>query len=367
MMKPFDGYMKGMGIGGWLTNFKRIRLLPPEWRFVLTPGDFEHFENYIMREDVKRIAGFGMDHIRLAFDQIVFEDYDNPFTYRESSFGYIDKFLEWCDKEKINVILNLHKAVGNYCDFTEANSLMKDDGLQQRFIELWLQFEKRYHDLDMPFELLNELTDRDNSDWNKLAIRTIKEIRKLNPKRKIIIGGGRWNSVDCLKELHVFDDDNVIYTFHFYTLHEFTHQRSILNRNVAIYNREMPYPGDMERYRDSRRFLGEEMGDLDMYERFDYTYLRDHFQPAIDFLNSNPGKHLYLGEFGTIRHCPLQYRENWMRDLIYLAQMSGIAYSVWNYLSTPYDGNRFSLVDDDRRQMVSERMLRIIRGEEPIK
>ena len=39
-------------------------------------------------------------------------------------------------------------------------------------------------------------------------------------------------------------------------------------------------------------------------------------------------------------------------------------YCVWNYLSTPNDGNRFSLVDDDRRQIVSERMLRVIRGEE---
>ena len=37
-------------------------------------------------------------------------------------------------------------------------------------------------------------------------------------------------------------------------------------------------------------------------------------------------------------------------------------YSVWNYLSTPYDCNRFSLVTDDERRIVSPEMLRIIQG-----
>ena len=40
----------------------------------------------------------------------------------------------------------------------------------------------------------------------------------------------------------------------------------------------------------------------------------------------------------------------------------GIPYCVWNYLSTPNDGNRFSLVDDDRREILSPRLLRIIQG-----
>ena len=369
MMKPFEGYMRGMGIGGWLTNFKRIKIMPEEWRMVLTPGDFEHFERYITREDVKRIAGFGMDHIRLTFDQIVFEYYDKPFNYRESSFKYIDRFLEWAEKEKLNVVLNLHKAIGNYCDFTGSdgdlaqNSLTTDEGSQNRFIALWLEFEKHYHDVDIVFELANEIVDKTNDSWNKLAARTVKAIRGVNQKRKIIIGGGRKNSINSLKDLDIIDDDNVFYTFHFYTLGHFTHQRGILAGDNQILNREMAYPDSMEPYRENRRYLKQDMGDLDKYERFDYTYLQDHFQPAVDFLKAHPGKILYFGEFGTIRHCPLLYRENWMRDMISLAKEHGISYSVWNYLSTPYDGNRFSLVDDDNREIVSKTMLKIIRGE----
>ena len=52
-----------------------------------------------------------------------------------------------------------------------------------------------------------------------------------------------------------------------------------------------------------------------------------------------------------------------MRDMISLLKEYDIPYCVWNYLSTPNDGNRFSLVDDDRREILSENLAAIIRGE----
>jgi len=55
-------------------------------------------------------------------------------------------------------------------------------------------------------------------------------------------------------------------------------------------------------------------------------------------------------------------RENWMNDVILLLKEHGISYCVWNYLSTPNDGNRFRLVDDDTRAILSPRLLRIIQG-----
>ena len=60
-MNGFIGFEKGMGIGGWLTNYKRFNVLPPERRMLLTVGDFEHFDTYITESDVKYIASLGMD------------------------------------------------------------------------------------------------------------------------------------------------------------------------------------------------------------------------------------------------------------------------------------------------------------------
>ena len=95
----------------------------------------------------------------------------------------------------------------------------------------------------------------------------------------------------------------------------------------------------------------------------DIEYLRAALQGAIDFIEAHPDKILWCGEFGTIRHCKMVYRENWMRDMIRILKEHDIPYCVWNYLSTPNDGNRFSLVDDDSRKILSEEMGRIIRGE----
>lgn len=351
-----------MGIGGWLTNYKRFNVLPQKWRLPLTVGDFEHFAEYITEEDVQYIASLGMDHIRLGFDQIVVEG--SPYVYREEIFSHIDHFIGWCEKYDLNIVLNLHKAVGNYCDIVEGVHLLDDEELQNRFVALWLAFEKRYaHKDKIAFELLNEVLDVDPEKWNKLAARTVAELRRRSKNRPIVIGSTCWNSPDTLKDLRLYDDENVIYTFHMYSPVEFTHQRGVLNPNNLYYNRKMPYPCDIERYRNFGEVV---FNDPDTYrgvERMDIQALRGFMKGAVDFVKNHPDKILWCGEFGTIRHADVTWRENWMRDVITVLKENEIPYCVWNYLSTPNDGNKFSLVDDDNRKILSEELARIIRGD----
>ena len=358
----FIGFTHGMGIGGWLTNYKRFNVLPQELRKVLSPGDFEHFETYITRRDIDYIAELGMDHIRLGFDQIVLEE--KPGVYRENILRILDRFIQWCEDAGLNIVLNLHKAVGNYCDIKEDISLMDSQELQERFIALWLRLEDRFRNKpDIAFELLNEVRDVDPNIWNSLAEKVIQAIRNVNRNRKIIVGGIRWNLPSSLGTLKVYDDPNVIYTFHCYAPHEFTHQQGVLQPAQLYYNRAMPYPGNIERYRDYHRFVN---GIKEPYKGLtvmDKGFLRKALAPAFEFVNTHPDKILWCGEFGTIRHCRIEYRENYMRDVISLLKEYGISYCVWNYLSMPSDGNRFSLVDDDTRKILSGTMGRIIRGD----
>ena len=362
-MRDFTGYKRGMGLGGWLTNYKRIGQLPKEKRMDVTIGDFEHFDKYITKKDVANFASFGIDHVRLAFDQIVLEEFDNPFHYREDVFGHIDDFLGWAKEYGLNVILNLHKAVGCYCDCGDMKKLLDEPEYQDRFVALWLEFERRYHDKgrEIVFELMNEITANESTKWNALYKRTVGEIRKLNPDRLIMIGSACWNNVGMLKELEVLDDPNVVYTFHFYDPFEFTHQRGVLQPMNHYYNRDMPYPGDIEYYRDFQRTVNGNnnayAGDREMGRSF----LWHRLSPALDFMKAHPDAILTLGEFGTIRSCPVEWRENWCRDVIDFCDENGIPFTIWNYLSTPYDGNRFSLVDDDYRRPVSEKIFEMIR------
>ncbi len=362
-MRKFTGFERGMGIGGWLTNYKRFNVLPNDKRMVLTIGDFEHFDTYITEKDIEYIASLEMDHIRLGFDQIVVES--EPYTYREDIFKIITDFIGWCKKYNLNIVLNLHKAIGNYCDIAEDVQLLDNDELQERFVALWLEFEKRFsNEPDVAFEILNEVRNVDSEKWNNLAEKTLKAIRALNKTRKVIIGSKCWNSVIALRELRVYDDENVIYTFHTYEPFEFTHQRGVLMTAPLYYNRIMPYPcEDIERYRDYQKVVNDNANAYLQYDKMDKKFVEENLYPAVEFMKNNPDKILWCGEFGTIRHTDIKWRENWMRDVIAFLKKYDIPYCVWNYLSTPNDGNRFSLVDDDTRKILSDEMARIIRGE----
>ena len=138
----FKGFERGMGIGGWLTNYKRFNVLPDKWRMKITVGDMEHFRSYITEADVKNIADMGLDHIRLGFDQIVVEE--SPYKYRDEIFEIIKRFASWCKKYDLNLVLNLHKSLGNYCDIKEDVTLLESPELQDRFVALWREFEKRF-------------------------------------------------------------------------------------------------------------------------------------------------------------------------------------------------------------------------------
>ena len=361
-MRKIEKLQRGMGIGGWLTNYKRFNVLPPERRMQITVGDTEHFESYITEADVAYIASLGMDHVRLGFDQIVLEE--RPYVYRESTLALLQNFVGWCRKYGMRPVLNMHKAIGNYCDILEERGLMQDAELQNRFVALWSRLEDEFKEQnDVAFELLNEVVNATAEEWNAVAAKAIGEIRAKNQSRLLIVGGVDWSNPSSLPLVRVYDDANILYTFHCYAPHEFTHQQGVLQANQIYYNRKMPYPcDDVERYRDYRRAVGE--GECyTEYERIDVGFLRDYLAPVKKFIEDHPEKILWCGEFGTIRHARLDWRENWMRDVISILKEWDVPYCVWNYLSTPNDGNRFSLVDDDSRRILSTELHKIILGE----
>ncbi len=363
-MRDFSTFKKGMGIGGWLTNYKRFNVLPLDKRLELTIGDYEHFDSYITEWDIINIKNMGFDHIRLGFDQIVLEE--APYKYRERTMAIIEDFVSLCEKHGLGVVLNLHKCIGNYCDIEESVTLFDSVELQERFISLWLEFERRFSgDEEVVFELLNEVRDIEPDLWNNLVEKTVKAIRCVNKTRKIIIGPICWNNPNKLHLLKVFDDENVIYTFHMYDPSEFTHQRSVLHWKHLYYNRNIPYPcDDISLYRDFYKLLFNNDKAYSHIERMDINYMREMLEPAIQFKRAHPDKILWCGEFGTIRHADITSRENWMGDVIKILNENDIPYSVWNYLSTPNDGNRFSLVDDVTRTILSDRLLKALLGDE---
>ena len=167
----------------------------------------------------------------------------------------------------------------------------------------------------------------------------------------------------ALSQLKVWDDPKVVYTFHIYAPFEFTHQRGVLQKHSLYCNMRLEYPSrDVERYRSCRRLAWGENAPYGNVEAIDRDHMARLLKGAFDFARVHPDKILWNGEFGTIRHAPPASRVAYMRDVVSLCRDHGIPYCVWNYLSTPNDGNRFSLVDDDTRKILSDELLRACLG-----
>lgn len=61
MMKQLNGFQRGINLGGWLSQ--------------CTPKK-EHYDTFITEQDLRTIASWGLDHVRLPIDYVLVEQED---------------------------------------------------------------------------------------------------------------------------------------------------------------------------------------------------------------------------------------------------------------------------------------------------
>jgi hypothetical protein len=342
-----DRFRLGVNLGGWLSQFKA--------------PDTSHFEAWIGPADIERIAGWGMDHVRLPIDYQILEDDAEPGRYKESGFAYIDRCLEWCGRWGLDLVLDMHRAPGYSFDAASgSNRLFEDPALQERLKKLWTALASRYAGSRSPlivFELLNEIVLSSSEPWNELTRELRGAVRAADPGAWIMIGGIDWNSVGALKYLEVFDDPRMLYSFHFYEPMPFTHQKAYWADEFRDYGRELMYPGRAEGLEE---FLAEYPAYRARMERYtgrelDARFMEEALQPAVDFMRDT-GMPLYCGECGVIDRAPPAGRRAWYRDFTRLMRGLGIGFAPWSY-----KGMDFGLLDGEGR-VADEEVLRILQG-----
>lgn len=344
-MIKLDGYMAGANLGHWISQFKRT-----------SPDEIKHhFDHYITESDFKRMAKWGMDHVRLPVDYFIFENDDNPGVYDENGLKYIDFVLECCKKYGLNMVLDLHHAPGFSFTFkydSDKNNLFNDEKQQKRYICIWKMFANRYinEGNNIAFELLNELVLENSQDWNKLWQHAANEILEISPQRLIIVGANRWNSCSELKNLVVWENSNIIYNFHMYEPFIFTHQRAEWEKHMSDYKTPVAYPFDKK---DHEAFISEHFSDsFGNFDHINKDFLYQAMQPAIDFIKQH-NRPLYCGEYGVIKHADLQSTLRWLEDITSIFNEYGIGHAVWSYRG-------FSDITDVNNDVVSDEMVKLI-------
>lgn len=320
-MREFTGYKKGVNLGGWLSQ--------------CGDGNYteEHFNEFIVEEDIARIASWGADHVRLPVDYNVIQNEDGSFI--ESGFSHIDRCIEWCRKYDLKMVLDLHKACGYVFDDKTYCQFFYDEGLQDIFVKLWQEFSRRYAKYSefIAFELLNEITAKETAEiWNRIANRTIRAIREISVDVRIIIGGYFNSSIEGLLLLEKPADENIVFTFHCYSPMIFTHQAGYWVENMPL-DYSISYPGTIDEYRSESRAIFNSSYDSEFeYEgdMIDGSFFERMFRTALN-VSEKYDVPLYCGEYGVIDRADPESTARWFADIHSALDKFNISRAVWCY------------------------------------
>lgn len=319
-MRPFEGYLKGINLGGWLSQCGKNY-------------NEEHYNTFITKKDIDLIASWGMDHVRLPVDYNVVQNEDGSFI--ESGFRHIDDCIAWCEANGLKLVLDLHKTCGyvfddkNYCDF------FSDRRLQDMFLKLWMEFTKRYGKNEtIAFELLNEVTDASMAEpWNRISAETIAAIRTLAPTKKIIIGGIYNSSIYGLTLLEQPADEHIVFTFHCYSPMIFTHQAAgWIEQMPKGYSTTYPLPASTVRTESFNVFGPDYDGEFGSLgdDMMSPEYFRRLFATATSVAEKY-NVPLYCGEYGVIDKADSDSTLSWYRDIHTALDELSLARAAWSY------------------------------------
>ena len=332
MLRSWNGFQKGVNLGGWLSQFDRY--------------DPAHFQSFITEKDLKTIAALGFDHVRVPVDYIVLED--ETGVLRPEGFAYLQNCLRWCEALDLRMIIDLHECFGYSFDplkkDMDRRRFFYDEALQRRFLALWREIAGRFgaYPERVAFEPLNEVTLPEVAEaWNGVIRRFVEAVRPLAPETWLLVGGVRYNHVSSVALLEPPADDRIVYNFHCYDPHIFTHQGAYWEERMPSGFR-IGYPRTAEEYRAvTRRILGEEDPLPGAPEGLlGPEYFLNLFQSAVEAAERN-GAPLYCGEYGVIDLAENESKLRWLRDIHTAFAQRGIGRALWNYKEKD-----FGLVDE---------------------
>jgi len=287
---------------------------------------------YIDSADMALMAKLGFDHVRLSIDAA-------PLQAAFAGYGGNDDFLQRLDKavdamlgDGLAVLIDVHPS-----DSYKQQLRQGSESVDQ-LVMLWRKLAAHYANRDPErvfFEILNEPEVSDAYRWAGIQERVAAAIREAAPKHTIIATGGTWSDVWDLLALEPLADGNVIYNFHFYEPHEFTHQGAGWGVPWWSYTHNIPYPATEASMQELLKEVPDPVGryQLENYwlNHWDAQHIRALIDEAAGWGSANHVP-LICDEFGAFReHTDADSRMNWIHDVRTALETDGIGWAMWDY------------------------------------
>jgi len=330
---------RSAGLPGRDTAFARARHLEhginaSEW-FAQSPNDYSaaRTNRYTDARDIALMAHLGFDHVRLSIDPVPLEQYPRAADGLNADFvARLDRAVDAILANGLAVEIDLQPE-DNYKQQLRAGDYAVDE-----LTMLWRKLAAHYAGRDPDrvfFEILNEPEVNDAYRWAGIQARLAAAIRQAAPRNTIIATGANYSNLLDLLALHPLADGNVIYNFHFYEPHEFTHQGASWGLTWWSYTHGIPYPPSdttmqallLEVPDAADRFA------LESYwlDHWDAHRIRMTIDAAAAWAREN-NVPLICNEFGAYRNAsdPVS-RANWIHDVRTAFEADGIGWAMWDY------------------------------------
>ena len=233
--------LKGINLGNWLLpegymfKFKTTnspRLIQTAINELIGEDEARLFwktyhDNYITREDIQFIKQSGFNSVRVPFSYRLFVSDTTGPGFEGPGYELLDRVVDWCRREGLYVILDMHAAPGgqtgdNIDDSFGYPFLYESNESQELTVNLWRKIAARYRNepIVIGYDLLNEPiahyfdTASLNPKLEPLYRRIVSAIREVDRNHIIFLGGAQWDT-----NFKIFGppfDRKLAYTFHKY-------------------------------------------------------------------------------------------------------------------------------------------------------
>jgi hypothetical protein len=287
-------------------------------------------------------------------------DLDAYDRWLDAEMKDLDAILPLCEKYGILVLIDLHSPPGGTigpAGYARSDGgLFTDSHCQAKFVEVWERLARRYREARAVwgYELANEpvepapekrleAMEHGLADWQQLAERAAKAIRRIDARKAIIVEPEPWADPTGFAEFQPLDVRGIVYSVHMYQPFPFTHQGT---GEVNAKDKEYRYPG------------------AEIWGRvWDKAQLEAALKPAMDF-EKRYNVHIFIGEFGAVRWAPDHSAYRYLRDLIDIFEAHNWDWTYfafrghWNGMSVEHgddrNDNKPAAEPTDRQQLLLE-------------
>jgi len=292
----------------------------------------EHFDTYDTAQDMALIKNMGFDHVRFTLNCEPMFQRGHADRIPEEYLAMVDSAVKMILDQGLAVIIDIHPE----SDFKAK--LASDDGFVEQFEDYWRALARHYSTLDPDkvfFEVLNEPEFRDRYRWAGVQARLARAIREGAPQNTIIVAGANWSAISELLFMEPLHDPNLIYNFHFYEPHIFTHQAATWAANFQHYLSKVPYPSTPENVQSAITQVPDPSNQQAIVhyglERWNASRVDAEIALAAAW-----GKRwnvpLTCNEFGVYRlDATPEDRAAWIHDVRTALEKYGIGWTMWDY------------------------------------